>query len=612
MKLRWQVLLIAFFSLSFPLALWATFLWLHDSFQKNQEQQLNQQLDILVTSLNTFSRDKVHELDAYYLQFLQFPLLVDGLQDEWSDIQQRRFNKDISYRLAANEETVAIYLEARDQSRFLQKPENDKVVVLTGDARGIKRLEFNRPASSGFINPEGETGNTYQAYWREQNNGYAVEILLNLARPQRLGLAVVDRQALTTVTVGTSQANGSSNSDQSSVYLKPLLLPQPQWQVFLESITPLQSETQVFDRQGQLLYSHNRITPNQSTELNWLDTILYQLIFSPTGSYMQAGLQANADFNHGSIQLRTASSDTQKQLISLFVRSLSVIMILILILIVMYLIYAAVLAWRIKRLNRQLQHVLDSGGQVHTELPSANAKDEIGDLSRATSSMLEDINAYTRYLKDLGSRLSHEMKTPLSIVQSSLENLNMEQQKPSPFLGRAMQGVERLRFILKQLSELSQLKNAIGSTKTEQVELREFTQQLADAYKTTDPRIQYIVPDENITIEGSADLLAQMMDKLVENARDFSGADDSITIELAQTPEEIVLSVTNTGARLPDENVNRLFDSLYSARSQKSKASHLGIGLYIVKLIADFHDASIRAKNIDEPKAVHFSLHWTQ
>ncbi|WP_395374548.1 ATP-binding protein [Marinicella sp. W31] len=613
MKLRWQVLLIAFFSLSFPLALWATFVWLHDSFQQKQEDQLNQQMEILVSSLNTFSQDKVHQLDAYYLQFLQFPLLIDGLQDEWGDIQQRHFQPNISYRLAIHDETLAIHINATDNSRFLIPPENDKVVVLIGDNRGIKRLQFNRPKQSGFITPEGETSNIYQAYWREQSGGYALEILINQSIPTRLGLAIVDRQALTTQTVGTTQGGSDvDNSSLSSVYLKPLLLPQPQWQIFLTSITPLQCETRVFDRQGQLLYSHNRITPNQSTQLNWLDGILYQLIFNPDGSYMKDGLQTSAEFNHGTIELRAASSDTQKQLISLFVRSLSVIMVLILVLILLYLLYASFLAWRIKRLNRRLQYVLDSGGEVHSELPSAHAKDEIGDLSRATSSMLEDINAYTRYLKDLGSRLSHEMKTPLSIVQSSLENLHMEQDKPNPFLSRAMQGVERLRFILKQLSELSHLKNAIASTQTETFELKQFTRQMAEAYQTTDTRIRHQLCDEPAEITGSPELLAQLLDKLIENARDFSGADDEISIELTQTANDIQLSVTNTGAQLPDENVHRLFDSLYSARKQKSKASHLGIGLYIVKLITDFHQAKITAENQETPQAVSFTLQWSK
>jgi len=611
MKLRWQVLLIAFFSLSFPLALWATFVWLHDNFQQNQEEQLQQQLEILVSSLNTFSQDKAHQLDAYYLQHLQFPLLIDGLQDEWSDIQERRFRPDVSYRLGIHEEMLVIHITVQDKSRFLISPENDKIVVLTGDARGIKRLQFNRPKQSGFIAPEGEQSNTYQAYWREQSGGYALEILLNQPLPTRLGLAIVDRQALTTRTVGTTQSGSDQNNTSlSSVFLKPLLLPQPQWQVFLQSITPIQSETRIVDHQGQLLYSHNRITPNQSTELNWLDGILYQLIFNPDGSYMKDGLETSAAFNHGSIELRTASSDTQKQLISLFVRSLSVIMVLIVVLILMYLVYASILAWRIKRLNRRLQHVLDSGGQLHTELPSAKAKDEIGDLSRATSSMLQDINAYTRYLKDLGSRLSHEMKTPLSIVQSSLENLHLEQQQPNPFLGRAMQGVERLRFILKQLSELSHLKNAIKGTQTETVELKQFTRQMAEAYQTTDSRISHQLSEQPIEINGSPELLAQLLDKLVENARDFSGDKDQINIQLVQTPHSIQLSVTNTGAQLPNEDVNRLFDSLYSVREQKSKASHLGIGLYIVKLIADFHAAAITAENLQNPKAVRFTLQW--
>ena len=59
-------------------------------------------------------------------------------------------------------------------------------------------------------------------------------------------------------------------------------------------------------------------------------------------------------------------------------------------------------------------------------MPSALAGDEIGDLSRSFSSVLQQLGNYNDYLQSLASKLSHELRTPLTIVQSSLENLEHE------------------------------------------------------------------------------------------------------------------------------------------------------------------------------------------
>lgn len=85
--------------------------------------------------------------------------------------------------------------------------------------------------------------------------------------------------------------------------------------------------------------------------------------------------------------------------------------------------YASWLSWRITRLQRAVSASIDDDGRVLGTLPPAKAKDELGDLSRQFSQMVDRLQGYTDYLESFSRRLSHELKTPVAVVRSSLENL---------------------------------------------------------------------------------------------------------------------------------------------------------------------------------------------
>lgn len=90
-----------------------------------------------------------------------------------------------------------------------------------------------------------------------------------------------------------------------------------------------------------------------------------------------------------------------------------------------------------------------------------------------------------------------------------------------------------------------------------------------------------------------------MLDKLVDNAVDFSGDGETISIDLAAGDDLLTMSVTNPGPPLPERMRSQLFDSMVSMRSGKD-SRHLGLGLYVAKLIAEGHGGSISAHNTDE------------
>ena len=103
---------------------------------------------------------------------------------------------------------------------------------------------------------------------------------------------------------------------------------------------------------------------------------------------------------------------------------------------------------------------------------------------------------------------------------------------------------------------------------------------------------------DNATASGSPELIIQMLDKLVDNAVDFSNANDTITIGLRAADDKLEISVMNPGAPLPEKMRTQMFDSMVSMRAGEN-TRHLGLGLYVARLIASGHDGTISANNVD-------------
>jgi signal transduction histidine kinase len=116
---------------------------------------------------------------------------------------------------------------------------------------------------------------------------------------------------------------------------------------------------------------------------------------------------------------------------------------------------------------------------------------------------------------------------------------------------------------------------------------------------------------EPVTLTGAPDLFAQMLDKLAANAADFATPGTPIAISLQRMGEEILLQFSNSGPPLPPDIAGRLFDAMVSVRKEAGGDNpHLGLGLYIVRLIAEFHGGRASARNWDGGGGVVLQIHF--
>lgn len=274
--------------------------------------------------------------------------------------------------------------------------------------------------------------------------------------------------------------------------------------------------------------------------------------------------------------------------------------------------FASSLSRRLQRLRDSAEHAIDAQGRVMQGLPAARDTDEIGDLSRSFSAMLERLGDYTTYLERMADRLSHELRTPVAVVSSSLENLKSETVPDSArvYITRAEEGVKRLNLILTRIAEATRLEQMLRHAERERFDLGRVVSGCVAGYAGAFPAFQFELqlPERRIEIDGSPDLIAQALDKLVENAMDFSEPGRPIEVSLTFTENEVRLAVANEGPELPAEMQGRLFESMVSMRREASaerrNTPHLGLGLFIVRMIAEFHHGRAAARNREDRRGV--------
>jgi two-component system sensor histidine kinase ChvG len=273
--------------------------------------------------------------------------------------------------------------------------------------------------------------------------------------------------------------------------------------------------------------------------------------------------------------------------------------------------FAAWLALRLARLRRASESALTREGLV-TEFAEAAAPDELGDVARSFSRLLRRLNEYTGYLRSLAGKLAHEIRTPLTIVRSSLENLESEDVSPAArqYLERARQGSERLSAILVAMGAATRVEEAIGNAERTRFDLTPVIASAVSAYRIAFPERRFAgeLPSEPLEIDGAPDLIVQLLDKLIDNAVDFSPPGATITVRLRREPAAAVLEVDNPGPPLAPEARGRLFESLWQSRSGSDSRPHFGLGLYIVRLIAEYHRGGVAAADLPDAQGARFGV----
>lgn len=273
--------------------------------------------------------------------------------------------------------------------------------------------------------------------------------------------------------------------------------------------------------------------------------------------------------------------------------------------------FAGLLSNRIRRLRNATDAAVGPDGRVHASVPPPGGSDEIADLGRSLAGMIERQRHHQDYLRTLAGKLSHELRTPLAMIRSSLDNLAEVDDAAAAerYRQRAEDGCDRLQRMFRAMSQAAHIEQGLAEEPLAPLDLGELVAAYAEGCRHTfeGHAFHAVVPAAgSARIAGSAELLAQLLDKLVDNATDFSPHNSRITLRVVPRGRWLSLQVDNPGEPIPDAIAERLFDSMVSERGGGQRGAHLGLGLHVARLIAERHGGSIRALN--RPQGVRFQV----
>jgi len=277
--------------------------------------------------------------------------------------------------------------------------------------------------------------------------------------------------------------------------------------------------------------------------------------------------------------------------------------------------FASRLASRVRRLHRQAEAAIDQQGRITGAIKATDEGDEIGDLTRTMSAVMERLRGYNAHLEAMAGRLSHELRTPVAVVRSSLDNLKAQPLPPgsSVYVERAGEGVDRLSRLISRLSEGTRLERMLESAERERFDVAALVAGCVEGYRLAYPARRFDLerPPEPLWVEGVPDAVEQLVDKLAENANDFAPAGSPVKVQVEPLGKGGArIAVENAGPPLPEAARARLFDSMVSLREPQARGqgAHLGLGLYIVRIVAEFHRGSVRAVDLPAGGGVRFEV----
>ncbi len=660
MTLRRKLLLVALCTLALPVAGWLYVRQMETLLREGQAQALTASARAMARSLVVTDAPLPPPGPNWYVQEAANPITIDGYGDDWAPLTpwSQPLDKRGKLLLAQDTDWLYLYVEVRSTHRTradagdpnaltadhlvlsLGKGDQSRRYLLASAAPGMVTAQPLDPPVDGLPS-------MLTAQWQEDGSGYHVELRV----PRRVALDAL----------GMEVYDAASGGDPQAVDSRPLVTYSSALSKELAQLALDGVQARVLAPQGWLLARTGHLSSQAMApgdQPGWFASLVYRSLLAnqvdaaepwtqdvpridvaevreasqgtPATSWRQgeargsvvlaAAVPIERDGKAvGVLLLEQASSAVpllaNRALLGLLLTSFGVLLVAGAIL----LIFATRLSLRLGRLRDAAERAQLNDGRLDGPFPMTGAEDEIGDLARSFERLFDVVGGYTDYLRTLASKLSHELNTPLAIVKSSLDNLEHTLQAQhamppdaQPYLLRARDGVARLGQLVRAMSEASRMERAIAAAEPEDVDLVEVVRGCGEAYRPLagTRHFECVLPHAPLHLHCAPELIAQALDKLFDNALSFTPEGGWLRLSLRPTSGGAEIELANQGQPLPAAMQGRLFDSLVSLRDKATPgdAPHLGLGLYVVRLVAERHAGVAIARNLEDGSGVAFTL----
>jgi len=237
-------------------------------------------------------------------------------------------------------------------------------------------------------------------------------------------------------------------------------------------------------------------------------------------------------------------------------------------------------------------------------IEAKHRKDEVGALVDTLNEMIARLEKSVNKIRQFSGDVSHELRTPLTIIRGEVEVLLRKDREVSEYistLGSVLEESHRMEKIIDDLLFLSRIEALDRAKLSQSVHLDEILTTVVESRESV-IRMQGLKCEAGeiaeIRIKGNGDLLERLIGNLLDNAIRYTPSGGRIIYSLIKAGESVLLEINDTGIGIPEVSLPQIFDRFYVVDKSRSKETGgSGLGLSIVKWIADSHDARIEVRS---------------
>lgn len=348
------------------------------------------------------------------------------------------------------------------------------------------------------------------------------------------------------------------------------------------------------DRDGTVLYDNDT---DAASLANHADRPEIQEAFEQgTGESMRRSDTMNMNTFYYAVLLEDGTvlrvSTDASNIFSVFISSLPVIGILMLIIIAV----CTVLA---HYLTKQLIEPIDTLAENIGDSQKTPVYKELVPFVDTIRTQHENILAAVKSRQDFTANVSHELKTPLTVISGYaelIENHMVDSEQEAHFAMEIRRNADRLVSLINDIIRLSELDQSDVTSGFEEFNLFELVQSDMEALRLNAGRhgLHLTFEGEPCEIRGNRDMIQELLDNLCQNAIRYNVPNGKILVEVWKERGKPTLTVSDTGVGIPKDQQERVFERFYRVDKSRSKETGgTGLGLAIVKHIAELHGAEI-------------------
>lgn len=286
--------------------------------------------------------------------------------------------------------------------------------------------------------------------------------------------------------------------------------------------------------------------------------------------------------------------------------------------------YSRRIARPLLRINHTTQKM---AGLDFSEKIPITTKDEIGDLSRNINELSDRLHSYIDQLqqdiekekqlentrKEFISGVSHELKTPLSVIQSCISILKdgVASHKRDYYFEAMENEVKKMDLLIVDMLELAKYESGTYKMKTDSFYIDTVIEQICRKLHLEIEKKQLRLHMQVAPVEVSANQhrIEQVLLNFMTNAIRYTPEQESILISTIEERDTVKVSIENKGVHIPEGQLAKIWDRFYRGESSRQRSTGgTGLGLAISKKILDLHNVQYGVTNTDEGVIFFFHL----